>query len=181
DYVALGHIHKHQALNEQPPVVYSGSIERIDFGEAHEPKGFVLAEIDDGPARWEFVETPTRAFKEIVIDVQAESDPMPAICKRLQAEDVEDAVVKVVVKATIDNEPHLDIQEIRRQLKDAAHVAAIVRDVERPTRLRLGTAQEIAEAGPRELLERYFEAKQVPTERRELLLKFADTIFEEEE
>ena len=36
DYVALGHIHKHQALgaNEQhPPIVYPGSIERIDFGE----------------------------------------------------------------------------------------------------------------------------------------------------
>ena len=56
-YVALGHIHKHQSLNSdlQPPVLYSGSIERIDFGEEHEPKGFVVAEIGDGPTTWEFV------------------------------------------------------------------------------------------------------------------------------
>ena len=56
-YVALGHIHKHQSLNAdlQPPVLYSGSIERIDFGEEHEPKGFVVAEIGDGPTTWEFV------------------------------------------------------------------------------------------------------------------------------
>jgi exonuclease SbcD len=34
-YVALGHVHKFQDLNkgQQPPVVYSGSMDRINFGE----------------------------------------------------------------------------------------------------------------------------------------------------
>lgn len=51
DYVALGHIHQHQSLNgtDHPPIVYPGSIERIDFGEAREAKGFVLAEVQQGP------------------------------------------------------------------------------------------------------------------------------------
>ncbi|MDQ7029114.1 MAG: exonuclease SbcCD subunit D [Ardenticatenia bacterium] len=48
DYVALGHIHRHQCLHEQPPVVYAGSVERIDFGEAQEPKGFVVADVRRG-------------------------------------------------------------------------------------------------------------------------------------
>ncbi|MBI2338355.1 exonuclease SbcCD subunit D [Candidatus Daviesbacteria bacterium] len=44
-YVALGHIHKHQILSKDPPVIYSGSPQRIDFGEEKEEKGICLVEI----------------------------------------------------------------------------------------------------------------------------------------
>ncbi len=67
DYVALGHIHKHQSLNENPPVVYSGSIERIDFGEWREAKGFVLAEVERGKTSWRFVKIETRPFYDQLI------------------------------------------------------------------------------------------------------------------
>jgi len=50
DYVALGHIHKAQNLNENahPPVIYPGSIERVDFGEAQDEKYYVIARIERG-------------------------------------------------------------------------------------------------------------------------------------
>ena len=57
DYVALGHIHKAQNLNQdgQPPVIYPGSIERVDFGEIDDEKTFVVAEIEKGvPAKFEW-------------------------------------------------------------------------------------------------------------------------------
>ncbi len=50
DYVALGHIHKSQDLNEHshPPVIYPGSIERVDFGEVDDKKFFVIADVTRG-------------------------------------------------------------------------------------------------------------------------------------
>ena len=65
DYVALGHIHKHQRLSAKgahPPIVFPGSIERIDFGEAKEHKGFVLATVSKGHTEWEFIRLRTRRF-----------------------------------------------------------------------------------------------------------------------
>src|SRR6266851_5619419 len=48
DFVALGHIHKHQALSyANPKVVYAGSIDRVDFGEQNEDKGWVYVEIPE--------------------------------------------------------------------------------------------------------------------------------------
>ena len=44
DYVALGHIHKPQAVGA-PHVRYSGSIERMDLGEGSDQKGVVLVEV----------------------------------------------------------------------------------------------------------------------------------------
>ena len=56
DYVALGHIHKPQDLNEgrQPPVIYPGSIERVDFGEAADDRFFVVADVARGKTKVEW-------------------------------------------------------------------------------------------------------------------------------
>ena len=60
DYVALGHIHKPQDLNEgyHPPVIYPGSIERVDFGEAMDDKFFVIAEVACGETKVEWRKNP---------------------------------------------------------------------------------------------------------------------------
>jgi hypothetical protein len=67
DYVALGHIHKPQDLNEgyHPPVIYPGSIERVDFGEAMDDKFFVIADVGRGATQvqWRKIDG-TRPFIE---------------------------------------------------------------------------------------------------------------------
>lgn len=49
DYVALGHLHRFQDLNKNghPSIIYPGSIERIDFGERNEEKGFCIVKINN--------------------------------------------------------------------------------------------------------------------------------------
>lgn len=184
DYVALGHIHKHQALPtlaDQPPMVYAGSVERIDFGEAREAKGFVVAEIGDGPTRWRFEETPTRPFINIVVDIRTSSAPLEEVRRAVARHEIDDAVVKLVVKTTPEAAVGLPDRELRDLLAGAAHVAAIVREVDRHARLRLGDEETVAAMSPRELLARYLEVKQVPAERARVLLEHAELLWDDDQ
>src|SRR6185503_6596906 len=93
DYVAMGHIHKHQSLGEHPPVVYPGSIERIDFGEEHEDKGCVLIELAKGGTRWRFHRLAARPFVTVAVDVRNNPEPQARIAAAIEKRDLHDAIV----------------------------------------------------------------------------------------
>ncbi|MGB5932901.1 MAG: exonuclease SbcCD subunit D [Anaerolineae bacterium] len=178
DYVALGHIHKHQVLNENPPVVYAGSMERVDFGEEGEEKGFVVVEIEKGQARWEFIPLQARPFVTISVEAKG-AEPMSQILEALSHFEVKEAVVRVLISTTAEAAPLIKDKEVRKGLGEAFLVATISKDVEQALRLRLG-GRWVEEMPPQEVLERYLEAKRVPPERAKVLLAHARKIIEEE-
>ncbi len=94
-YVALGHVHKPQLLGGMPNVRYAGSLDRLDFGEAHDEHGVVLAEVGrSGLVREpERLPLPATPFHTIVLD-DAEAE-LPALADRFP--DREGAVVRVTV------------------------------------------------------------------------------------
>lgn len=181
DYVALGHIHKHQELNrgEQPPVVYPGSLERIDFGEEGERKGFVMVQLERGRADWEFIPVEARPFVTIRLDVTQAEDPMLDILDELEQHPVDGAVVRVIIKATEAQEVVLDDKLIRQALRNASYIASIVRDIDRVQQRRLGgvSAEELT---PQQALEFYLDMKETPEDRKAELLRYAEAIFREE-
>ena len=181
DYVALGHIHRHQVLRQkQPPIVYAGSVDRIDFGEEKEAKGFVLAEVERSRAQYKFVElASTRRF--VTIEVQADgAEPMAQVQEAIAAHDIREAVVRLIIHTTMEKNRLLHDNEIHKLLSEAFKVATVVRDVERVSRLRLGSDQTIEQMTPLEVLERYLQVRQVPTERIEKLLEYAQRVMSTE-
>jgi len=123
NYVALGHIHRFQNLNKDnhPPVIYSGSIERIDFTEEKEKKGFVLGEMvqtEDGwKCEYEFIETPARKFRTIELDGNdLESDQ--SLETRFNKEDISDAVIRVRYKVSNPGEK-IDERRIKSLFESA--------------------------------------------------------------
>jgi exonuclease SbcD len=100
DYVALGHVHKHQNLNKSndPPVIYPGSIERVDFSEEKEDKGYVMIELERVKVNWEFCPLPVRTFRTIEVDLSKQDDPYKVLLKAIAKYDIQDNVVRLIYK-----------------------------------------------------------------------------------
>jgi exonuclease SbcD len=182
DYVALGHIHYFQDMNRgyHPPVVYSGSIERIDFGEEHDPKGFVWAEVACGNCDYDFVELAARPFVTIRVDVRDTPDPMAKILTAINGQPTAEAVVRVIIRATPELEPLLRDKEITDSLSDAAYIAALQRDIEYPVRARLGV-ENVEGLEPLELLGMYLRNKDFSPERIAALKEAAHDLIHADE
>ncbi len=180
DYVAMGHIHKHQDLNKgrYPGVVYSGSLERIDFGEEKEAKGFCWVELERDKSTWKFIEVEARPFKTIRADVRKEAEPTEFVIETIGRKVIDDAIVRVLIDVKAEQLPQLRDRDIKAALK-AAYSFSITQKVEHEARARLGqfSAESLT---PQELVEKYFIDKKFDEERIEKLTELAADIFKAE-
>ena len=165
DYVAMGHIHKYQDMtkdrDDMPPVVYSGSMERIDFGEEADKKGFVWVELERGKTNYKFVPLNARPFLTLRVDVTRTPHPTEIVLDAVRKHKLQDAVVRVIIKADVESNALLNTSVIEREIRErgASAIAALQRQVEQPNRARFGANPE--GLTPLELLERYFKSRDV--------------------
>jgi len=185
DYVALGHIHRHQVLSENPPVVYAGSLERVDFGEENDEKGFYVVDIESDPptgkrqVSYEF--HPVNARRFLTIDVTPEEndlDPTATVLRAITSKEtnVRDAVVRLNITLPSSIEGQLRNNEIRDALKES-HYATISREIQRETRLRLGN-QTTEEIKPIAALKAWLETQKISPERQKVLLEYGEKLIE---
>jgi DNA repair protein SbcD/Mre11 len=83
DYWALGHIHQHQVLASEPPVVYPGSPQGLDPNEAGE-HGCVVVTVGSAGVSTEFVETGRIAWDRQSIDL-TEASSLDDVLAAVQA------------------------------------------------------------------------------------------------
>ncbi len=111
-YVALGHIHLPQMLGGAAHVRYSGSLDRLDFGETHDEHGVLLLEIlganSVDPVRLPIPPTPFHTVEltdPTLDDIAALTEKYP---------DRETAIVRIFIKGMGEGASR---DEITRQLK----------------------------------------------------------------
>ena len=182
DYVALGHIHKHQSLNDDrhPPIIYSGSIERIDFGEVKEDKGFVLAEAKRGECQWQFIKLDTRRYIDLRIETPSADTFMADILNQLPVpEKLAGAICRVQLHYPLDWEPLLDENVISSHFRDAFSVQ-IVKNREFDKRSRLGDTVAVESLTKEELLSQYWRTIGLDLEETEAMQTLANEIFSSE-
>ncbi|MCC6447037.1 MAG: exonuclease SbcCD subunit D [Armatimonadetes bacterium] len=179
DYVALGHIHKFQEINggRRPPVVYSGSIERVDFGEEHEAKGFVIAELSKELTRFEFVKTPARPM--ITIDVDADTEnPMETILEAVSRKTLDGGIVRLIYRIPADRAAEVRPGELRAALKDAFSIADLRR--ESPVAADRARNPYLTETvRPLEALKEYIKTRPDYQKRADEILAYAEPLIAE--
>jgi len=129
DYVALGHLHRHQNLNENgyPAIVYSGSIERVDFGERKEPKGFCFVQAERSKTSYQFIETPTRPFIQIDVTLdEHNANHTQQLLDAIYKHTLTTAVVKIVYHVPTGQKDLVDIGAIERACADAHYIVGII-------------------------------------------------------
>ena len=185
EYVALGHIHKHQVLRQEPPIVaYSGSLQRVDFSEEGDEKGFCVVDLDPSAPQgqrlsdFQFHRVEARPF--VTIDVRvaaADPDPTDTVLRAMARQDINDAVVRVRITLPAELEPHLREGEIRQALAPAHYIAAVSREVVGRRRTRL-SADVTEGLQPLQAVRLYLESRGVEPRRREQLLKRAQELVD---
>ena len=163
DYVALGHIHKAQNLNEDahPPVIYPGSIERVDFGEAADDKFFVIAEVDKGETKVEWRKLRGRRFIDRAVTLTSLEDVGQQLIDALpKQEDLTDAIVRLAVTYPRDWDKDID-EAALRQYAEPAFEFHFLRRPQMEARLRLPEGQLASSMNHAKLLDTYWKTMDV--------------------
>jgi exonuclease SbcD len=187
EYVALGHIHKHQVLRRDPPmVVYSGSLQRVDFSEEADRKGFCVVELDPAAPQgqrmvdYQFREVQARRFVTVDVNIsEGELDPTQAVLYAIAARDVDDAVVRVRISLPAELDPLLREQEIRQALAGAHFIAAINKEVQGTRRTRIAS-DEAEGLQPLQALKLYLETRSLDESRQQELMRYAEELMQDE-
>ncbi|MEH1807789.1 exonuclease SbcCD subunit D [Nostoc sp.] len=157
DYVALGHVHRHQNLNKSnnPPVIYPGSIERVDFSEEKEDKGYVMLELERGKVEWEFCPLTVRTFRTIEVDISKADDPQAVLMKAIAKYNIEDAVVRLIYKLRSEQMDLIDSSSLHTALSPAHTYTIQAELVSQLARPRIPELSASSSIDPMEALKTY--------------------------
>jgi exonuclease SbcD len=180
DYVALGHIHKAQDLNENnhPPVIYPGSIERVDFGEVRDEKYFVIAEVGKGKTdiTWHKLKN-IRPFHDRRLSLTSQEDITGQVTGALPARGaMKEAIVRLVLEYPRAWGPLIDERAIQ-EYADGAFEFHLVKRPRMKERIRLPQDQVVGELTAVELLEKYWQASFTPEDEVKALAGLAEEIL----
>ncbi len=160
DYVGLGHLHRYQNLNENgyPAVVYSGSIDRVDFGERKEEKGFCDVMIQSkGKTSHQFIQVPTRPFLQIEIELTEAKDHTDQIIHHLNKYDIQDAVIKIIYHLPPDTKDSVNVSLVQKACSAAWYIVGIIPI--RALSAKQRRAQLSVDMDLETVLDRYFDSK----------------------
>ncbi len=160
DYVALGHVHRHQVLCTDPLVVYPGSIERVDFGEEQEEKGYCWVEVSKKQTRFTFCPLPARQFCTITLDLTTSQNPMEDLLTNIKQHSIPESIVRLKYQIKPEQLAQIQDHTIHQALSDAHTYKIIPEIMDSRSRARLPDLSPEQVLDPLNALERYLSTRE---------------------
>ena len=202
EYVALGHIHKHQVLHPPaipgngngsgsrngaadaigPAAAYSGSLQRVDFTEEDDDKGFCLIDLDPAAPQgrrltdFRFEKIAARPFLTVAADLpENEENPTDFVARAISRRPVAGAIVRVRLRLSGRQNALLREADLRAALSPAHYIAAIERTITDEPRRRLDA--EPSDLEPMAALRLYLQSRGASSERQQAMLARAEELL----
>ena len=187
EYVALGHIHKHQILRNGGPgagpvVAYSGSLQRVDFSEESDEKGFCVVDINPQAPQgqrlqdFQFHPIGARPFVTVATTVpDAEANPTDFVVRAIGRREVAGAIVRLRITLSGEQSARLRDADLRPALSAAHYVASISREITDQERRRAPI--DASDLQPMAALRMYLESRNVSPDRQQLMLERAEQLL----
>ena len=187
EYVALGHVHKDQVLIESPPVIYSGSLERVDFGEKNDIKGFYVIEIEPKKSQgnrlvsYKKVPVSARNFREYIINIPKETEfPVNIIEEELKSNDIKDSIARITIESTREHYESINDPKIQSILSNAKYLVST--ELKLISEKKINDLQITENLGIIDSFEKYLENfKEINDQKRKRLLDYGKEIINEYE
>lgn len=112
-FVHLGHIHKPELLNEDPPVAYGGSLVRCTFTEEKDPKGFWEVSFKNGKYK-DRKHVPVTCLK--MLTVKGTMSDIKASLENVRVEKFEDTIVRCIID---ESEDPIDYKFLKQKFSKA--------------------------------------------------------------
>ena len=180
DACLFGHIHKPQVLSESKPfVAYSGSVQRINIGEAKDERGFYIYDTD--AETYDFINIPAIQMKTFFAKIYTKEDVI-LFYKKIKSEDLKDKIVQVTYEISKNDIDLINKKEILKLLeeKEVMSVAKVSPKILEETRQRDMSLTESLDS--QQALEKWLDQKNETEETKhrmsELLRKYKNALSE---
>ena len=184
DYVALGHIHKHQILSYHPMVTYSGSIQRIDFSEEKEEKGFCVVDLDatmpsgNRLKSFHFQKVDARSFQTVDVEVNNDEDPTQKTEAAILNRSLENAIVRLRISMPKHSLSSFNEPAIRESLNNTHQLSINITLTDKTRSIRLDL-ESSKNTSPMNLLTTYLESRNLSPSQMSTLSDYAQKLINE--